>query len=301
MTNIDPSPKKILVTGAAGNLGSKAVSVLAEADWCNHVIALHSPDGLVPEPSGKVVAHNCDLTDPHGAWRTHLNGMDAVVHFAAQHPVPESDWRDAAASSDMTFNLGLAAAAAGVKRFVYCSSNHAIGGYKDEPLASSVRNGGMHEGLPAAPGTKWNNGSIDIDSTPYGASKLMAERFFAMLTAQPDSLMTAVSLRVGWALEGDNNPADISVSGSPTGQGATSAMNDEEAKTLRWFRNMWLSNGDFSRLLTGALCADASNWPDPAVVVNGVSKNTGTDWSLENARILLGYESQDDLYSLITG
>lgn len=293
------TPHHVLVTGASGNLGSKAVALLERADWCQKVTALCSPRREAPMARGKVSFFKADLADPAADWRRHLDGVDAILHFAAANPVPESSWQDAALSSDMTFNLGFAAAAAGVKRFINCSSNHVIGGYKDKPLSDLVQGGAMTETLPPAPGTRWNNGKADIDSTPYGASKLMAERFFAMLAAQSAGRMATISLRIGWALEGDNNPADISVSGSPTGQGATSAAGAEEAKTLRWFRNMWLSNGDFDRLLTAALRADAGAWPTPGLVVNGVSNNNGTDWSLETGRTCLGYHPQDDLYALI--
>lgn len=299
LTETATPPRHVLVTGASGNLGSKAVEILARAPWCEHVTALCSPRRPAPPPTGKVTAFNADLADPGGDWVAHLAGVDAVLHFAAANPVPESGWQDAALSSDMTFALGLAAAAAGVSRFVNCSSNHAIGGYKDTPLSDLVQGGRMREDMPPAPGTRWNNGARDIDSTPYGASKVMAERFFITLAALSGGRMTSVSLRVGWALEGDNNPADISVSGSPTGQGATSAASAEEARTLRWFRNMWLSNGDFERLLTAALCADARKWPAPGIIVNGVSDNRGSDWSLDAARRLLGYQPQDDLYALI--
>lgn len=293
------TPHHVLVTGASGNLGSKAVAFLEASGWCQKVTALCSPRRPAPAPSGKVSSYNADLSDPSGAWRSHLDGVDAILHFAAANPVPESDWQDSAVSSDMTFNLGLVALAAGVKRFINCSSNHAIGGYKDAPLSDLVKGGAMTEALPPAPGTRWNNGARDIDSTPYGASKLMAERFFAMLAAQSAGQMSTVSLRIGWALEGKNDPSEISVSGSPTGQGATQAAGAEEAKTLRWFRNMWLSNGDFDRLLTASLRADSAQWPTPGIVINGVSNNTGSDWNLEAGRSYLGYHPQDDLYALI--
>lgn len=296
MTRIHKLPGHVLVTGAGGNLGGKSVALLSRLPWCRRITALHSPRRPPPPPSGKVTSHGADLTDAKGEWRRHLDGVDAVLHFAAVNPVPESDWADAMASSDMTFNLGLAALAAGVGRFVNCSSNHAIGGYKDAPLADTVSGGRMSEDLPPSPGTRWNNGHIDLDSTPYGASKAIAERFFLMLAAQSGGRMTAVSLRIGWALPGENDPRDISVSGSPTGQGATEAAAPDDARALRWFRNMWISNGDFERLVIAALTADAAGWPAPGLIVNGVSDNSGSDWSLTAARRYLGYAPKDDIY-----
>ncbi len=140
-----------------------------------------------------------------------------------------------------------------------------------------------------------------MDSTAYGSSKVMGERFVAGLAASSGGRITGVSLRVGWALPGDNDPADISISGSPAGQSSTSAADEEEARTLRWFRNMWLSNGDFERLVFASVIADASAWPEPGIIVNGVSANTGSDWSLEIGERLLGYKPHDDLYARING
>src|SRR5690606_37055225 len=109
----------------------------------------------------------------------------------------------------------------GVKRYVFCSSNHAMGGYKDGDLAAAMSHGALREELPPAPGTHWNDGTKGIDSTAYGSSKVMGERFVAGLAAGSKGRLSAVSLRIGWALPGDNDPADISISGSPSGQSST--------------------------------------------------------------------------------
>lgn len=300
MTKEQEMPRHVLVTGAGGNLGAKTVRLLAGAPWCEKITAVHSPRKPAPAPEGKVTSYNADLADPSGEWRACLESVDAVVHFAAQRPVPESGWEDAVVSTDMTVNLGLTARDAGVTRFINCSSNHAIGGYKDAPLNDRVQGGGMHEALPPAPGTKWHNGTIAIDSTPYGASKVFAERFFMMLAGTSGGRMSTISLRIGWALPDENDPRQISVSGSPTGQGATEAMDPEEARTLRWFRNMWISNDDFDQLITRALISNASDWSTPSLILNGISDNSGTDWSLDTARTEIGYQPQDDIYAHVT-
>lgn len=301
--SLENSPaRRVVVTGAGGNLGAKAVEALAKAPWCDKVIGFYSPNRrpIVPaDIADKVEIVIADLTDANGAWRDHVLDADAVVHFAAKNPVPESSWSDAASSFDMTANLGIASLQHGVRRFVFCSSNHAMGGYKDSPLNETMSAGGLVETLPPAPGTRWNDGQKQIDSTPYGASKVMGESFTAALAAGSGGCMSAISLRVGWALPGDNDPADISVSGSPTGQGSTTAQGIEEAHTLRWFQGMWLSNGDFERLLFASILAQSATWPTPGIIVNGVSANDGSLWSLDAAEQLIGYVARDNLYALI--
>lgn len=295
--------RRVVVTGAGGNLGAKAVESLAAMPWCEKVIGFYSPNRAPVVPVGaeaKVDVVRADLTDANGSWRDHLRNVDTVVHFAAKNPVPESSWSDAASSFDMTANLGLASLQHGVSRFVLCSSNHAMGGYKDAPLNIGLAPGDLREDLPPGPGTRWHDGKKQIDSTPYGASKVMGESFTVALAASSGGKMSAISLRVGWALPGDNDPADISVSGSPTGQGSTTAASEEEAQTLRWFQGMWLSNRDFDQLLFQSILAGCASWPTPGIIVNGVSANKGSLWSLEAAAKLIGYAPQDDLHLLIS-
>jgi hypothetical protein len=60
---------------------------------------------------------------------------------------------------------------------------------------------------------------------------------------------------------------------------------------------MWLSNRDFDNLFERAVLADAANWPQPGIVINGVSANSGMAWEIETAKQLIGYRPQDDVWS----
>ena len=51
-----------------------------------------------------------DLAGDPGGWRGAFEGVDAVVHLAAQNPYPEATWDDAAASIRITAAVFQAAA-----------------------------------------------------------------------------------------------------------------------------------------------------------------------------------------------
>ena len=220
-----------------------------------------------------------------------LAGIDAVIHLAAQNPYPDASWEEASASFDMTAKLSEACAKAGVSRFVFATSNHVMGGYKETPVALS--DGGLFTTLPPLVGTIVKTSEGVIDSTAYAAAKLMGER---VVTVKAETgAFSAVLLRIGWCQPGENSPRTISAAGTPkSGLTDTDPQGDHD---LRWFRAMWLSNGDLVRVVLAALRADASAWPSPAIVVNAMSANRPSPWDLSAGRKLIGYEPLDDVSS----
>ena len=114
-----------------------------------------------------------DLTDPRDArWVDCLKEADGVIHFAARNPFPDASWSDASVSFDMLANLLNAAdRQSGNIRFVYATSNHVMGGYKDEPLASRVAPGALTTALEPAPGTLWTHDGKKFGGSAYAVSK----------------------------------------------------------------------------------------------------------------------------------
>lgn len=285
--------KTVLVTGASGNLGGKLVRHLARTGWCDRVVALVEPDQIIEAPGIDVV--ECDLGgDCMPQLLETLQGIDAVVHLAAQHPYPSATWDDAAASLDMTLKMLDAARTSGVTRFVYASSNHVMGRYKDRAEASIPAS--LSTQTPPLVGTivKSPDGSV-IDATAYASVRLMGERACAHFTNTPASPLTAVSLRIGWCQQGANQPQTISSTGLPDP--------DEDAEDLqvahdtRWFRNMWLSNADFLQVMECGITASTQAWPTRAIVVNAMSNNRAMPWDLEQARALIGFDPKDDVWA----
>ncbi|MCA9100894.1 MAG: NAD(P)-dependent oxidoreductase [Planctomycetales bacterium] len=292
---------RVTITGVAGNLGWKLARHLLGVDAVSHVTGL---DLRTPNDVGLSEVNDserwecvaCDLTDyDDRRWRDVFDRSDAVVHFAARNPFPDASWSDANASLDMTLSTALAAVDSGVRRYVFVSSNHVMGRYKDEPLAGTIGPGELTTDLPHAVGTQWHTGERQLDSTPYAVAKSSGERLCQALGARRAGATTFVSIRVGWCQEGENHPSTLALSWKP-GEAKPALPTDPDAIVAdAWFKLMWLSNRDFCQLFERAVLVDGSEWPGGAIVVNGNSANTGMKWSLDEARRWLGYEPRDDV------
>src|SRR5262249_15501681 len=151
-------------------------------------------------------------------------GVDAVVHLAAD-PVAFRRWDELIGPNmDATIHAYEAAARGGVKHFVFASSNHVMGGYKQDASAGPIT-----EDMSPRPGTRYTSGGEWRDSTPYAAAKLFGERLGACYAGSHG--LQVIAVRIGWVWRGDNTPRDLPP--------------DRED----WFRQMWLSNRDFCNLM----------------------------------------------------
>lgn len=292
---------RIFVSGALGNLGSKLISHLCSQSWCTEIVGvdIHRRKSYeISDASPKLIVAQADLTDPTDRrWRDLMAGCDAVVHFAVCNIMPDSSWQDAAESFSMTSNLLDAAKETGVRRFVFSSSNHVMGGYKDPPLSVDLKPGGLTPDLPPSPGTWMLRAGVKIRPCAYGAAKLFGEKAVHTKARASGGRLTGVAIRIGWCQAGQNHPSTLSASGSPPGNPAAVSKDvEDDPVDVAWFRGMWLSNRDFGELMNCALLSDTKGWPNPSVVVNGVSANTNMAWDLEHGRRLIGYDPKDDAF-----
>ena len=295
-------PSSIVVTGAVGNMGFKILKHFAARGAAGQVFGL---DAKAPteqqrqeveqtrNPDRQVHFVECDLTDWSDArWRDVFDQADAVVHFAAQFPYPESDWSDSDASYSMTLNTAHAAAQSrSIKRYVFASSNHVMGQYKDRDIGPGELTADLERGV----GTVWHNGEVEMNSAPYAATKWAGERLCQSLASQ-DSETSFVCVRVGWCQPGENRPETVSSSGTPNKSAADDEQDAQAAATDLWFRRMWISNDDCCRLFQRTVEAPTDAWPGNCVIVNGVSNNTDTPWSLEEGRRYLDFEPVDNVF-----
>lgn len=322
---------RVVITGGSGNLGSKFAKHLASIGFQPHI--LEQPGWLqrgALDPGWR--ATEADMRR-YGAWVDELSGARAIVHFAAQNPYPTASWQDVAESMAMTNSIMLAAVAQRVPRVVFASSNHVMGGHKDDGSGvrlatgahadSSATANAIGPGTGVEVGTKWRvHGETEMDSTPYATAKLAGEQL-ARTLAQQQRDTSFVCVRIGWCQPGDNTPATMSASGTPeleqqhaapspgadacaaalgaadpdgsgrdqgTGQGGDTHADPQLLD--KWYRLMWLSNGDFNQIMTRAVeekCAGARFF-----LVNGMSNNTGMRWSTQGWK-QLGYAPADDV------
>ena len=296
---------RILITGSRGNLGWKLLCHFVQLDSVSAVVGLSRglPSSEQREELSKLNGNSKaefvqgDLSDWNDSrWREALRNVDAVVHFAAKNPFPEATWDDAQISMDMTSNLALAVTDCEVRRFVYASSNHVMGRYKDSPLAEKIQPGALTTDLEPGVGTVWHTGVEPMDSTVYASAKIAGERLCGSLAKQSGGRTSFVSIRIGWCQPGENRPSTLSAAGTPTKLHANESDVDLGLEISdRWFKSMWLSNRDFNQLHEKAVWADHANWPEAAIVVNGMSANAGMAWSLVEGADWLNYHPEDDV------
>jgi uronate dehydrogenase len=250
--------KTVLITGAAGNLGSKLRQHL-QARYSLRLLDIdrHADDGIL----------QADLSQWSEHWVREFTGINVVVHLAG-NPLAHQSWPNVIGPNiDATIHVFEAAAAAGVQRVIFASSNHVMGGYKDDPSVPL-----LSPDTPPRPGTRYEVQGEQRDSTPYAAAKLFGERLGRCYADMRG--LSVIAVRIGWVRPGENLARDVPPERGP------------------WFRFMWLSNRDFCQLMER--CIEARDLP-AFVIINGMSANTGMPWDIETTKKLVGYVPQDDV------
>jgi hypothetical protein len=180
----DESPRVVLLTGAAGNVGSKL-----RAAWRDRYELLTLDCRPDPDDPDLIVA---DLAEWDEEWTALLDEVDVIVHLAANSD-PSASWPELWRSNvDTVSNLLLAAAQAGVERVVFASSCHVFDG-ESWPESSPA---GSPQELPEP-----------TAASAYGASKLMGERLG--LSFARAAGLTFIGLRIGWVQPGENRPETL--------------------------------------------------------------------------------------------
>ena len=237
----------VLLTGAGGYVGGAILDGIGDDyDWR---LLFHNPPPEEPDHPYMVG----EITEPPDA-REACDGVGAVVHLAGD-PRPDAPW-DSVLENNIhgTKVMFDAAVEAGVERFVYASSNHAVGHFETD----------------RKPDLYQPEDDFRLDGTElprpgnfYGVSKAAGETLGRYYHDEHD--LSVCCIRIGNLTRG-HPPIDYD-----RGQA------------------MWLSYPDCAHLHACALEAEYDY-----EVVYGISDNDRKYYSLERAKEVLDYEPRDN-------
>ncbi len=181
--------QKILITGMSGLIGGVARHQLQDQYTLS---ALNRSD--VPG----VACTRADLAD-FDAMRPAFDGIDTVVHLAA-NASGGATWEELhQANITGTYNVFEAARQAGVKRVIYASSGSTITGWeKDDPYGALV------EGRYSDAGESWPLLTHESPTRPggiYGATKVWGEALARHFSDTTD--LSIICLRIGHVTRAD--------------------------------------------------------------------------------------------------
>jgi nucleoside-diphosphate-sugar epimerase len=270
---------KVLVTGAAGIVGSTIREHLADSDEYEFTYLDETP----LDADGAVTA---DVTD-YEAIRPAFDGQDAVVDLAVPPGLPTDDrsvgWSNVyRANLRATTTVLEAAVDAGVDTVVYGSSNHVVGMYELEhgPRIYEPGHGvRLDHTVPVRP------------DSMYGVVKAHDEAL-ARLCADAHDL-SAYCLRIGSVREpeADHPYSDAERGGRPDTADADLDRDSEEyRRRVGRMKALWQSRRDCAHLVDCCLRDDTVDFD----VFYGVSDNERRWFDIEHAREVLGYDPQDD-------
>lgn len=141
--------KPVVVTGAAGFVGTRACTLLVERGWKVRALA-HNPEKAAERLGHLRLEITSGDVRSEDAMRAALRDAAAVVHLAAIAIEKEGESYEAT-NTNATKNVIECARAEGVERFVYMSQN---GADSDSPYRF-LRSKGLAEDLARASGLKW--------------------------------------------------------------------------------------------------------------------------------------------------
>ncbi len=253
--------KRVLVTGLSGLVGT-ALRTEFEKRYELSSLSRYGTGGMDDSHNFKGNIAELDTIIPA------FEGQHTVVHLAADRSA-NADWESALRNNFVgVYNVYEAAKRTGVKRVVFGSSQHAIGGfYRDEPYKTILAGGFGSVKRPY----KLIDETVPIRPDGYyGASKAYAEGLGSYYSEYHG--ISSINIRIGWTISNDD----------PTTSGAGLAM--------------WLSHRDTSQIHVKAVDA-----PDSLMytVVFAMSDNYWNIFSLDKARRVLGYKPQDDAGKII--
>ena len=185
------SKRKVLITGGAGLIGSILIDRLG---------GTYDISSLDLRPADGVPSTVASLDD-YDAMRPAFDGIDSVVHLAADRSAYAA-W-DSVLPNNLvgTYNVFEASRDAGVKRVVFASSNHATGGFYLEPPWKHIADGDFDQLVPGEYALVDESAPIRPDGF-YGVSKAFGEAIGSYYNDYHG--LASIHLRIGWVISTDD-------------------------------------------------------------------------------------------------
>jgi uronate dehydrogenase len=258
------APKKVLITGVSGLIGSTVYQRLVQEPERYEVYGFsRRRDPSVRVPAGRTI----DISDDRfrqgtvqdmDAVKEAVVGMDAVVHMAATW----DQWEDIHQHNIVgAYNIFEACKEAGVQRLVAASTIQVSDGQRrTEPYHSIAAK--EYDQVPA----EYPMVTVAESAQPinlYAASKVWAESLARVYADRSE--LSCLCIRIGWVVAEDRPPTPQAV-------------------------DIWCSQRDIAQLVER--CIDA----DPELrfgIFYGMSNNRWNWVDLEDAHRKVGYEPQD--------
>lgn len=172
--------RKVLITGAAGRIGSFITS-----QWVERYDLVLS-DVRAPQETYGFPFHQVNLAD-FDAVRPLCDGVDTVVHLGAD-PSMQATWDSLLPNNVIsTYNVFESAHQAGCRRVIFASSVNAVLGYPPDVQVT--------HNMPIRP--------VNL----YGATKVWGEGVASAYAAQTN--LSCICLRFGWVV--DRTSPDITI------------------------------------------------------------------------------------------
>ncbi len=164
--------RRVLVTGAAGNIGSYFAEHSHHKYDLRLMVQEMNEDAKAMQPFGEVVVGDLGDLD---RMKEVCRDIDTVVHLAA-NPSPSATWQKLLNTNIIgSYNMFVAAKAAGCRRMIYASSIHAVSGYPPDVQVKTNE--------PVNPG--------DV----YGVTKCFGEAMGRYMAEQEG--LSVIALRIG--------------------------------------------------------------------------------------------------------
>ncbi|MFC6826624.1 NAD-dependent glucose-6-phosphate dehydrogenase Azf [Halopelagius fulvigenes] len=244
----------VLLTGAGGRVGQAILRHIGtDYDWR---LLDREPlsDDKIPEGVADEAVYAADITDREAVEEA-VSGVRAVIHLAGD-PRPEAPWNSVLQNNiDGTHTVLEAAAEAGVEKFAFASSNHAVGNYETADRTPDLYR--SHDDF------RLDGTELPRPSNLYGVSKATGEiltRYY-----HDEYGISVVNVRIGNLTEG-HPPVDYE-----RGQA------------------MWLSYRDCAHLFARCIEADYE-----FETVYGISNNDRKYYSIDRAKEVLGFDPIDN-------